>query len=235
MQLVLLHAFPLDGRMWSGQMAILPESTIAPTLYSLGDSMQTWASRVLEMTGDGPLIVVGCSMGGSCALEMARQAGPRIAAIVLVGAKAGHRPEPEVRDGFIAALQDGGTRSVWPSLVERFFGPASPTGAVATAEALAMEQNVADLIRAVGVFHSRPDATDVVRNWRKPLLVVSGERDGFVSVAKSTGIAASAGRGRLFIIRDCGHFVNMERPIEFNAILEDVVRASAHRVRDSEV
>lgn len=64
---VFLHAFPLDSRMWSSRLGAFPAPTSAPTLYPFGDSMDAWAGRVLKTVDDEPLVVVGCSMGGSCA------------------------------------------------------------------------------------------------------------------------------------------------------------------------
>lgn len=225
-RVIFLHAFPLDARMWHGQVGMLPFPISAPDLYSLGDSMEAWAGNVLKTAGDERLVAVGCSMGGSCALEMARQAGDRIAALVLVGAKAEHRPEPDLRDGYLAALRQGGIRQLWPDMVGRFFGPAAEPGILAAAEAIAMEQRTEDLIRAVRVFHSRPDAADVVARWRKPLLLIGGDKDGFVSMRKLTAVAASAAHGRLQVMRGCGHFASLERPTEFNAVLCDFVRSA---------
>ena len=224
---IFLHAFPLDGRMWSGQLGAFPASTSAPTLYPFGGSMEAWAGRVLKSVSDESLVLVGCSMGGSCALEMARQAEHRVAALVLVGSKAGHRPEPEARDGYVAALREGGARRLWPELAARFFGPTADRSVMESAKAIAMEQPPDDLVRAVQVFHGRPDAADVVMNWKKPLLVIGGDRDGVVSVEKSTALASRAPRGRLHIMNDCGHFGNMERPAEFNAVVGDLVRSVA--------
>ncbi len=211
--------------MWRGQMGILPGSTSAPTLYPLGDSMESSASGVLDAAGDGPLVVVGCSMGGSCALEMARQAGDRIAALVLAGTNAGHLPEPEVRDGYVAALREGGAARVWPGLVDHLFSDAATRTVIEAAEAIAMEQNAADLILATQVFHSRPDATDVVSNWQKPLVVIGGDQDGIVSVEKSTGIATIAPNGRLHVMQGCGHFANLERPAQFNDLISKVLHS----------
>ena len=210
--------------MWDGQLGLLPGATIVPTLYGFGDSMEAWARGVLAAAGEPPLIVVGSSMGGSCALEMARLAGDSMGALVLMGSKAAHQPEPDVRDRYIAALQEGGAARVWPDLADRFFGPTSDRNVVETAKAIAMEQCSADLIRATEVFHSRPDAADVVSSWTKPLVAVGGDCDGLVPVARSSGIAESAPHGRLHIMRGCGHFPNMERPTEFNAILTDLLR-----------
>jgi len=50
--------------MWAGQMALLPGSTYAPTLYALGDSVEEWAAEALKLVKGDRLIVVGCSVGG---------------------------------------------------------------------------------------------------------------------------------------------------------------------------
>ena len=92
--LLLLHALPLDGSMWAGQMDLLPESTYAPTLYGFGNTVEAWANEVLQLATNDRLIVVGCSVGGSCALEVAVTAPERVAALVLIGTKAKHDPDP---------------------------------------------------------------------------------------------------------------------------------------------
>ena len=81
--------------MWASEMQLLPKATIAPTLYSFGESIEDWAKAVLNLATDEALVVVGNSVGGSCALEVARQDPGRVRAIVLIGAKAGLRPDPE--------------------------------------------------------------------------------------------------------------------------------------------
>jgi pimeloyl-ACP methyl ester carboxylesterase len=48
---------------------------------------------VLRLAKGDRLIVVGCSVGGSCALELAVAAPDRIAALVLIGTKAERRPD----------------------------------------------------------------------------------------------------------------------------------------------
>ena len=142
--------------MWMGQSDVFSEPIYAPTLYPLGDSMDAWAKNVLDASGDTQLIVVGCSMGGSCALEMARQAGERIAALVLVGAKACHDPEPELRDTYITALQKGGMTSIWPELADQCFGVSATTAVIRAAKTIAMEQDVENLVLATKVFRQIP-------------------------------------------------------------------------------
>src|SRR5688500_9311118 len=93
MRIVLLHALPLDARMWGADIANLGGDVLAPDLFRLGESIEDWAAVVIEMIGADDVVVVGCSVGGSCALEVARAAPERVRGIVLVGAKADVRPE----------------------------------------------------------------------------------------------------------------------------------------------
>jgi pimeloyl-ACP methyl ester carboxylesterase len=81
LELLLLHALPLDGSMWSAQNQLLPGSTYAPTLYPFGDSIEAWAAAALNIAKGDRLVVVGCSVGGSCALEVAAIAPDRVAAL----------------------------------------------------------------------------------------------------------------------------------------------------------
>lgn len=225
MRLVFLHAFPLDERMWKQQLDIFPGCVETPVLYRLGDSLEEWASGVLRAVGNGPSIVVGASMGGSCTLELARLAGDRIAALVLVGAKAGHRPEPAVRDRYISTLRKEGIMGMWPEMLDQLFGPEpqSHQESLARIREIALDQDIDDLVNAVNVFHNRPDLTDVVRNWKKPLVAVCGTRGSLESPEKAVSIASMAPLGQYRIMNGCGHYMSMERPDEFNAILRDVL------------
>jgi pimeloyl-ACP methyl ester carboxylesterase len=208
MRIVYLHAFPLDGAMWSEQQAEF--GGMAPTLYPLGETMTTWANRVLAFAPTGRLVVVGCSMGASCALEMARVAGDRIAALVLVGGKAAVRHEPETRDHYIAQLRADGVGGMWPEID-------TPVGE--RARALGARQSVEDLVTGVRAFHTRPDAAGVLRDFRGKVLIVRGEHDGVGPADRAEQMAASTRGGTSVVIPGAGHYVNLDRPEAFNALL----------------
>ncbi len=224
MRLAFLHAFPLDQRMWDQQLAIAPGRCDAPALYRFGDSLESWATGALKSVGLQPTIAIGSSMGGSCAIEMARQAPEQITALVLVGAKAGHRPEPDARDAYIDTLRASGVRGMWPEIAG-WFGPDIPQGVVDTITSIAFAQNTDDLITAVKVFHGRADLTDVVTRWEKPLLVFCGDNDAVVTRHKAIALSRLAPNARLHIMSGCGHYMNMERPDEFNHVLADFVQS----------
>jgi pimeloyl-ACP methyl ester carboxylesterase len=231
-RLVLLHALPLNGSQWDAQADILPGRTFAPTLYPFGDTMADWAAGVLDATGEETLIVVGNSVGGSCALELARQAPDRVAALVLVEAKAGHRPEPDFRDRFIAELENNPSVTL-RSWVNELLGPSAGEDVRERVCAIAEAQSLADLVRGVRVFHGRPDADDVASGWEKPLVLVRGEHDR-VRAAFSGMRRPSAARQptppktsrpnrQRLTVPDSGHYVNLEQPGAFNALLTGIV------------
>ena len=68
MTVVLLHAFPLDERMWEPQLEALAGHEVhAPRLYGRGSSIDDWAAQILGEV-NGPFAAVGASMGGYAAL-----------------------------------------------------------------------------------------------------------------------------------------------------------------------
>src|SRR5713226_362246 len=100
--LLLIHAFPLDARMWDVQVADFSDAlpVVAPHLPGFGGtagvgeimSMRSAAARCLDeldRAGVDRAVVCGLSMGGYVAFELWREARGRIAGIALANTKAG--------------------------------------------------------------------------------------------------------------------------------------------------
>ena len=227
MRLVLLHALPLDGRMWAEQMDLLPGATIAPNLFGLGDSLEEWARAVVEQTEGEQLVVVGASVGGSCALEVAALVPDRVEAIVLAGAKASHRRETAFRDEAIRALRTEGIGICWDKYWAPLFGRATDSTTVDGARALAFDQPIDDIIRGTRAFHERRDLTDFAHSWTKPLVVISGDQDQAPTPATGTQLATDVPDGQFHLVADCGHYVNLEQPAVFDRIVRSVIERVA--------
>src|ERR671935_339193 len=180
MTVLLLHALPLDERMWEPQRSAF-EDAVAPRLYGRGNSMEAWASGILaEVTGD--LVVVGASMGGYCALEIARQAPERVRGLVLAGARV-DADSPERREGrakTIELIRARGAEGLWEDMRPKLFPPAE-TDAVAFARELALEQRPDELVAAVEAIRDRRDSTEVVAAFERPVLFSAGHDDPFVA------------------------------------------------------
>jgi len=209
MTVLLLHALPLDERMWEPRA-----DAVAPRLYGRGNSMEGWAESILaEVTGD--FVVVGASMGGYCALEIARQAPERVRGLALAGARV-DADSPERREGrarTIELIRARGAEGLWEDMRPKLFPPAD-TDAVAFARGLALEQRPDELVAAVEAIRDRRDSTEVVAALESPALFAVGTSDPFVSPAE----APSSAELRVF---ETGHLPSLERPDEFDAVLAE--------------
>jgi pimeloyl-ACP methyl ester carboxylesterase len=184
---------------------------VAPTLYDLGDTIESWAAGVLEQcAGDGPLVVVGNSVGGSCAVEVAVLAPERVRTLVLVGAKAGHRPEPDFRDEAIRLMHDDGLDAAWARYWAPLFAPDADPDVVARGRRIMHAQGVDAVVRGTWVFHTRPDRAAFLDAFDGDVVIVRGEHD---RIGKPPDI----------VIPDAGHYVPIERPDELTAVITNLV------------
>ena len=202
--------------MWETALADLPAKTLAPTLYGLGPTLGSWAAGVLRMVGDEPCIIVGCSIGGSCALEIARAAPNQVLGLVLVGAKCGVRPEPHARDDAIRLLRDNGLGWGWHTIWQPLFGESAAEATVEQAAAWALEQRVEDIVTGVRAFHDRHDQSRFANEWKRPVVVLSGDQDRTPPAAAA---CLPGPQRRFYRIDDCGHYANLEQPTSFRALL----------------
>jgi pimeloyl-ACP methyl ester carboxylesterase len=213
MKVVLLHAFPLDERMWEAQLEALADYDVAAlNLYDLGgNSVDGWAERILEQL-EGELAVVGASVGGYVGLAMARRAPERVRGLLLAGSRAG-ADTPERR-----AARDEGIRTIREDGIEAWApnAPAPPPP----------ERTVDELVRTLEALRDRPDATDVARAFEGPLWIAVGDNDPFLPLDEAREIVASARNGRLEVFEGAGHFTNMEQPERFNELLGDFLRSA---------
>jgi pimeloyl-ACP methyl ester carboxylesterase len=218
MRVLLLHAFPLDERMWDPQRdALWEHEVVTPNLYSLaGQSMDMWAMALLrEVWGD--LVVVGASMGGYCALAFARLAPERVSALVLAGARV-DADSPERRDDrmdTIGRAQTGGAQAVLDKMRPLLLAGGSEE-AERQISALALEQSGEDLVKGLRAMRDRPDSSDVVDGLQAPLLVVVGDGDPLLPPDEANAVAASAPNGRAVVIEGAGHLPSLEQPDRFN-------------------
>jgi pimeloyl-ACP methyl ester carboxylesterase len=211
---LLLHAFPLDERMWEGYEGL------APQLYGRGESIDRWAQQLAD-EHDGPLSAVGASMGGYCAQRLLAHADVR--ALVLVGSRAdADTPERrEAREQTIALLREQGVEVLWERQRPVLFPEDADESVVTRAREIALEQSAEELAAAVAAMRDRPDSTELVRETGAAVLVARGEHDPFLSAQEADALAASARNGRVHTFAGCGHLPSLERPQEVKLVVEE--------------
>jgi pimeloyl-ACP methyl ester carboxylesterase len=221
MRVLLLHALPLDERMWDPQREALWEhEVVAPNLYSLtGQSMDLWAMELLREVW-GEVVLVGASMGGYLALALARLAPDRVRGLVLAGSRAdADSPErKQDRVDTIARVQQGGAQALWEKMEPLLTAGASPD-VVQQIHGWALEQSSDDLVSALRAIRDRQDSTDVVSSLDAPVLVVVGDQDALIASQEAQALAATAPNGRAAVLEGTGHLPSLQQPDRFNAEL----------------
>ena len=227
MRVVLLHAFPLDERMWAPQRPALEgHDVVAPNLYDLGgNSIDGWAERILADLDDD-FVAVGASMGGYAALALAQRAPERVQALLLAGARP-NADSPERRAGRAASIElieEQGAAGLWENQREKLFGEHAPADAVELARQMALSRNREELRRAIEAIRDRSDNTDILQSH--PLVFALGASDVFFPVDEARVFAEASPQARLVVFERSRHLPNLEQPDEFNELLSELLQAA---------
>lgn len=229
MKLLLLHPLPFDGSIFSNNLAALTDGCFAPALYESGETLFEWAEAALDAVGDGPVVVVGNSIGGSCAIEVARSAPAKVQALVLCGTKPGHRRDPKLRDEALDVLATDGLPGAWERYWRPLFGPQVPPEVVERGWRTTLALGEKAITAGVRAFHSRPDRSDFLSSWKKPVRVVSGEYD--IRPEQSRRLADQLPNAHFHLINRAGHYAPLEAPDSLETIVADVVRQHRRTAR----
>jgi pimeloyl-ACP methyl ester carboxylesterase len=273
---VLVHGFALDRRTWHFQRRTLPEladpavrlvlydqrshgrSERAPrescTIEQLGHDLD---AVIRALAPEGPLVLVGHSMGGMTIMALAEQNPElfteRVAGVALVSTSVGEvasaglhgallsRHNPLTRGvGLLARLQ--------PKLVE---GVRKVAGEViwAITRSLAYgDRNVepwlvdlVDTMISTNAVDALTDFVDTVGSHDRiaalpalatcEVLVAAGDADRVIPVSHSDVIAAELPDATLVRFEGAGHLPMLEQPLAMDAALVDLLRRSAARSR----
>ncbi|HWU58904.1 MAG TPA: alpha/beta hydrolase [Microbacteriaceae bacterium] len=195
--------------------------TVTPTLPGWnGASRPDWLTRIdqlatallelLEAEGLRELAVIGSSIGGWIAAEMAirdHDAG-RITGLVLVDSVGVAIPGQPIRDFF--SLDAAGIARYSFADSDRFF--TDPT-TVPEAQKSAQQANMVSLKLLAGdPYMHDPELLDRLTQIGIPTLVIWGDSDGIVTPAYGRAFADAFAHGRFELVANAGHLPQIEQP-----------------------
>jgi 3-oxoadipate enol-lactonase len=236
---VLVHGLGLDHRMWERQTPALVAAghrVIACDLPGHGaadrpgraGSAYTTADLaaslvgVLEEAEVSRGVLVGFSLGGGVALQVALDRPERVSALALVDTTAWSGPDAVARFGQrAAAVEAEGVEVLVQPAIERWFTPefvAAHPEIVGRYAAWIGENDApgyAAVCRSLATLDLRPRLGEI----RCSTLVVVGDRDQATPVAMAETLAAGIAGATLRILGPAGHLVTEERWAELNAAL----------------
>jgi pimeloyl-ACP methyl ester carboxylesterase len=233
--LVLLHAFPLDARMWDAvreplashlrvitpdQRGLgrspLPESDREPSLEDAARDVVALLDR-LELDR---VVLGGCSMGGYLAMAVLRLAPERVGGLVLIDTKATpDTPEAAQTRLDVAVRVDTEGITGWlaeanlPNLLAESTLTRRPE-TVETVREIIESQPPGGISWTALALRTRPDSLDLLREAGVPALVVVGEEDRITPVAAAAAMVEAMPGSTLVVLPGAGHLTPLEAPAE---------------------
>jgi 3-oxoadipate enol-lactonase len=240
--LVLLHAFPLDSRMFEPQTKALAglRRLITPDYPGFGRSPRAPAQPdvryyaegvrgLLDRLGLERVVLGGVSMGGYVVFECLRLFPQRISGLIL----ANTRPEPdseemrENRKEMARRVADEGVGVLVELQMGRLLARSTLENneeVVEKVRAMILESNPNGVVAALGAMRERPDSTPLLGKIEVPTLVIGGEEDAISSSEVMGAMAEKIPDSRHVTLPGVGHLSNLEAPEDFNAALKEFLR-----------
>ncbi|WP_209443208.1 alpha/beta fold hydrolase [Falsiroseomonas frigidaquae] len=225
MSVVLLPGFMLDAGLWEEMAPLLaPLGPIHHGDLFQDDTMQAMAARVLAEV-PGRFVLVGFSMGGFVAREVARMAPERVRALVLVATSArGDSAAQRARRQAIAGRPaDQAFRGMSRSAIARGLHP-DRAGDMALVDRLrGMGDRLGGAVFLRQSLLPRPAFDDRLGEITCPTLVVAAAQDALRSVPESEELAAGIPGARLHVVEGSGHMLPIEAPETLARLILDFV------------
>ncbi|NNN36758.1 alpha/beta hydrolase [Streptomyces sp. S3(2020)] len=242
---VLLHSGYVDHRFWDAQIPALAAGhrVIVPDVRGHGWSANAtepfrWAddlAGLLRHLDAGPAVLVGLSMGGVIATDTVLEYPDLVRAVVTCGAATG---DFQYSDPWTKEIQAEYARTLGAGDIEGWlaaFARVVP-GEHRTLDDIALE--IPRRLREMAL-HSISKHTPgepnrlvpVTDSWSRapkidvPVLALNGTLEPAEMLDAAERLARTVPDGRAVTIDGVGHYPNLEKPEEFDAILLDFLRA----------
>ncbi|MCI0637365.1 MAG: alpha/beta hydrolase [Actinobacteria bacterium] len=240
--LLLLHAWPVDARMWEPQRGALPAdlTVVAPDLPGFGGAelagdVTTVAAAAaaalpaVDAAGVERVVVGGLSFGGYVAFEIWRRARERVAGLILANTRAVADPEEAAaaRLALAARLLDEG--NVLAAEPPPLLAEDAPTELQEVVRSWIADQSPRAIAAALLGMAERPDSTPDLATIDVPTLAITSSGDRVIAPEISTAMAAKIPGARLEILEGVGHLSNLEAPDRFTELLVEQLAACGIR------
>lgn len=232
--ILLVHAFPLSGAMWTAQVHMLEShyQVIVPDLRGFGQSSVLTTPSTMPIMADDlyallthlrlqKVVVVGLSMGGYIAFELLRHYPRMVHALVLADTRATADP-PEAqaaRETNAQIAETQGAAAIAELMLPRLLAPDADPEVVAQVREMILATAPAGMAAALRGMAVRADATELLPYIRVPTLLIGGEQDVLTPPTVMQELQNAIDGSSLTLVPRAGHLPNLEQPEVFNTAL----------------
>lgn len=239
--LIFIHAFPLNQKMWDGQVSYFKNKhrIITYDVRGLGSSIQSDNQFTMEKYANDLLSIIeslriekciacGLSMGGYILLRAFEINKSRFSSLILSNTKT----ERDSNEGILSRakaineIKTGNKEKYFNDLTKLLLGQNnySDFKIRSYVESLMSENTNEGICGAILAIATRTDTTHLLKKIYIPVLIISGEDDMLIPPSIAEQIDRKISNSHLRIIKEAGHLSNIENPKEYNFILDDFLK-----------
>lgn len=241
--LVLIHGFPLSGRMWQPQLALAEQGwrIVVPHLRGFDEgthgasatSMDDYAGDVIDLLDAlhvEQAVIGGLSMGGYVTFALLRLAGSYFQGLILSDT----RPQADTPEGvqgrqrMLMLVRDKGPGAVADDMLPKLLSESTRRqrpDLVEEVRTMIVANGTETIAGAITAMMTRPDSTSMLPSIKLPTLILVGEEDVVTPPQLSVEMHKAIAGSELVRIPGAGHMPNLEQPAVFN----DAVRTFLSR------
>jgi pimeloyl-ACP methyl ester carboxylesterase len=220
--LLLIPGLLCDDTVWAPQIRALSAThRCVVARHGRADSIERMAIQALELLPAGVAFdVAGHSMGGRCALELARQVPDRVRRLALLDTGFQARPagvageaEATQRLALLTLAREQGMRAMGRVWARGMVHPGRLDSPLFESILDMIERASADQFAAqIRALLARPDAQSLLPAISAPTLILCGREDTWSPLARHEDMARHLRRATLAVIEQCGHMSTLEQP-----------------------
>jgi 3-oxoadipate enol-lactonase len=237
--ILLLHGYPFDKSMWTGQLDVLKSSNrlIAIDIRGFGKSTDEKSILSMDLFGQDLIalmdklkiekaIICGLSMGGFIALNAMGKFPNRFEGLILCDTQcvADTNEGREKRYATIEQVKTDGINEFAEGFIKNVFHPESLLNKTEIVESLSsvVYANSKEVINAgLSALATRSETCTNLSSISIPTLIICGREDKVTPLSQSEMMHKQIKNSTLKVIDHAGHVSNLEQPEEFNRHLSE--------------
>mgnify|MGYP001417171695 CR=1 FL=1 len=238
--LVLVHGFLGSSEMWNPQINFFKDNfrIIAPALPGFGksrdihscDTIECMAKSILNLLENKEIRnfnLLGHSMGGMIAQEMTKIAGDKILKLVCYGTgPRGNIPGRfETIDQSRKKLKLNGLKDTAHRIAKTWFIKEEKAKYFYLCEEARKQTSIEATDNGL-IAMKNWDGVDNLKNIKNETLIVWGDKDKAYNFDQVETLSNNIPNSDLKIIKGCSHNVHLEKPNEFNKVIEEFLKKS---------
>ncbi len=168
-------------------------------------------------------VIVGFSLGGFSALNFAIHYPKKVKELIIIAANANGLNDKEIqlRKSTIKFLENHTYKGISKTRIQQFLHPNNHQnqGIISIVKKMDDDLGKEVLIRQLKATSYRLDISPEVLRLNIPMLFISAENDALVTATDIKVFANKTKKGKHISLKNCGHMIPLEKPVELSEII----------------